>query len=167
MAIVLAIFLATLTSADMCEKPVAGGVGEPRFCRFYEATVISTPFFSFVAEPDLLVGIHRGGTRAVVEASIRQSPAGLVIEAYPHEHTQQLLEELGRCGDQSGADRGIIVCDRSSEGISAKTYLIQGHSGPVLVQYAVSDTAIDLEVAFKRMVSSIDADVTSPDAAPE
>lgn len=82
-AAVVIIVAAVLSTAELCADPLQGGRGEPDFCRLGAPERIDTPFFSVVAGSEVLIGIDQAGRRILIQFSIRQNQAGLLIQAIP------------------------------------------------------------------------------------
>ena len=74
------VIAAALVTADLCAKPIEGGVGDPQFCSIATAREVSTPYFSIVVEAGFFVGLHREGRRLQVQSTIFKNQDTLTIE---------------------------------------------------------------------------------------
>jgi len=155
--LILAALITTvvLSSADLCDDPMPGGVGEPPFCVFTEPTRIQTPYFSFEAQPGPLVGVDEGGGRVVIEGSIRQSPVGLRIGSHPLDQQGELLRQFGACGNLSADSDSEWVCDRSDEYFARFSKLLIGTERVIVVETWAAHTAIDHFPVYQQMLESV------------
>lgn len=154
---VLAALITTvvLSSADLCDDPMPGGVGEPPFCVFSVPTLIQTPDFSFEAQPGPLVGIDEGGARVVIEGSIRQSPVGVRIGLHPLDQQGELLRQFGVCGNLSADNDSALVCDRSDEYFVRFSKLLIGTQRIIVVEAWAARTAIEHFPVYQKMLESV------------
>jgi len=155
--LVLAALIATaaFSSADICDDPIPGGVGEPPFCVFYEPALIQTPYFSFEAQPGPYVGIDEGGARVVIEGSIRQSPVGLRIFAHTLDQQGALMHQFGTCGNMAAGSDSALVCDRSDEHFIRFSKLLMGTKRIILVETWAAQTAAAHFPVYKEMLESV------------
>ncbi len=155
--LVLAALITTvvLSSADLCDKPMPGGVGEPPFCVFTEPTLVQTPYFSFEAQPGPLVGVDEGGERVVIEGSIRQSPVGLRIVAHTLDQQSDLMRQFGACGNLSADSDSALVCDRSDEYFVRFSKLLIGTERIIVVETSAARTAIEHFTVYQEMFESV------------
>jgi len=144
-----------LSSADVCDNPIPGGVGEPSFCVFSEPTLIQTPYFCFEAQPGPLVGIDEGGERVVIEGSIRQSPVGLRIFAHTLDQQGELMRQFGACGNMSADSDSALVCDRSDEYFVRFSKLLLGTKRIIVVETWAAQTAIEHFPVYQKMLESV------------
>ena len=145
---------AVLATAEICAKPMEGGVGEPQFCRLAANREISTPYFTITVESEFLVGVHNQGRRLQIQSSIRQSQDILINErgdgsSPPNWPNCPAIAETVR--------EGVTWRDcRISTGDSHERRLMAVlKDGWVLIEYSYTKLGTPSGPALERMTQSI------------
>jgi len=150
----LVILAAAIVTADFCASPIDGGAREPQFCRLASPQVVSTPYFSVTVGPEFLVGIDRAGRRMMLEATLRQSLAGLTIEMLegaelPAWHDCPALAEIVL------DSRGWQDCRLDDGGFVERRIATLAGSGHIVAQYRYGPASRDLAEALERALQSL------------
>lgn len=143
MSTVIAIILAgVLSTAEFCANPIAGGRGEPDWCRLSVSERIDTPYFALVVGSEVLIGVDQNGRRISIQFSTHQNQAGLFIQAIP-------LEEVSRIRDSVAGVRQYLAGQLSCRpqmlgGIRWERCVPDQWEEKYLSQYYFLQTATDL-----------------------
>ncbi len=159
---ILAATVATLvlSTSDICDDPLQGGRGEPFFCVITEAQFIRTPYLSLEIHPHVLVGVDRKGARIFMQDNVPQNMIGLEIQAFPLDELSDKLREFGTCGNLVTRKNGVLICDRSSEGVFWKEFFFTGHSNIVVAILSSGSVAFELLPQYLSMIESISINET-------
>lgn len=147
---------AVLSTADLCEAPFEGGVGEPSFCVLTETQRVETPYFAITVTSGLLVGLDSEGRRIQIQGSLWQSHIGMTLLAIEPAHQAQATEYLGNlCAGHTPSAEAPIVCDQSNREIISRIYAYRNGGNLVIVTLELSSLAIEYLSQFDGMVKSI------------
>ena len=145
-----------LSTADFCDAPIEGGVGEPQFCVLSGPQEITTPYFSVEVMPGVLVGVYDSGRRFRSQASIRQSQIGVDIEYLHLDNRAALPDRVGRfCTKEVPTTDGRVACDGSSDGIVERMVVIIRGRHAVIVEISATPLASEMLPVFEAMVESV------------
>jgi hypothetical protein len=146
--------IAALATAEICADPVAGGAGEPEFCRIVSRQAIATPFFSIVVEPEFLVGVDREGRRLLAQSSVRHGQSHLTVEVIdgPSHPGWPDCPDVVRTVEE---DVTWLDCRSSVEGEHRRRLGAMLHGIHVLIRYAYTALGTVTAPALERMTQSI------------
>jgi len=153
---------AVLSSDDLCDDPQVSGKDNPDYCLLSEARTVQTPWFDVDVPAGVFVGVDSDGSRLQVESSVRQSRAGLRIEAYDSERRSEVLLRFGRCARVLSSDDTHMLCDHSSYGLTNLALLLYGSERPVVVTLAVTEPGGPELERYTLMLQSVSARLVGP-----
>jgi hypothetical protein len=166
-AAVAIIVASVLSTAELCADPVQGGRGEPDFCRISAPERIDTPFFSVVADSEMLIGVDQAGRRILIQFSINQNQAGLLIHAIPRAELSKLEKAYAgvrlyltgklRCQPRELGDTAWEWCvenDLEEKNLSQR-YLLQTPTDVYYVEHHSSRLGRVMDPVIARLLQTL------------
>ena len=145
---------AVLTTAEFCDQPIEGGVGEPQFCRLTTNQEISTPYFSVVAESGFFVGVNREGRRMQVQSTLFKNQDMLTIEVLEGS-SLPMWSDCPTVNEFSVDGVAWQDCHETSNGQYTRRLAAALSDRHVVIEYSYTSLATRMGPALERMTQSV------------
>lgn len=145
---------AVMATAEICARPVDGGVGEPQYCRLEFAQEIATPHFSLFVEPGFYVGVDRHGRRLRLQSTVFKNLDHLSIEVMDGSNPPNWA---GCPKVRKTFEDGVKWqdCRTSSGGIHSRRLAAILEGRHVVIEYSYEALSTPSAPALERMTQSI------------